>query len=387
MKLKIFLHLIVIFAITIFCVSAQNIQPTSLYNNFKHKIGFDLNKNIRPKIFSTIPTVANSSTNRVIDGNDVRVFPSGTQQSEVHISINRNNPNNLITSCNSISIGSLFTTFDQGEYYTTDGGLNWSGSDFLPNNPGLLIGGDPSTSFNSSSRGIVSTMYGGSSCAGGTAIGYATQSTTNQGVNWSTLAIASSNNCFDKSMIATDDEPTSPFVNNIYCSWTNFSGNTQIQFNRSTNNGISYSTPITIGNSFEQGSNVQTGPNGEVYVCWASYNINEVAASGLGFCRSTNGGVTFTNASRVFQYAGFQVNGANPLFNSSRVNDFPSMAVDKTHGVHRGRIYVAFPERENGNGKVIIRCRFSDDNGTNWSNPTTVSISKWQAKLVSLDMC
>jgi hypothetical protein len=65
----------------------------------------------------------------------------------------------------------------------------------------------------------------------------------------------------------------------------------------------------------------------------------------------------------------------NPNFNGIRVNDFPSMSVDKTNGSFRGRIYVVMPVRQNGNGKAIIQVSFSNDQGANWSAPLTVSIA------------
>ena len=129
-----------------------------------------------------------------------------------------------------------------------------------------------------------------------------------------------------------------------------------------------------------QGTNVQTGPNGEVYVCWADYDVdgtNKVIypSHGLGFCSSTNGGVSFAAYRRVLNYTGIRASSSpDPLFNQIGVNDFPSMAVDKSNGIHRGRIYVVLPIKENGNGKAVIGFTFSDNLGGTWSAPTTISI-------------
>lgn len=130
-----------------------------------------------------------------------------------------------------------------------------------------------------------------------------------------------------------------------------------------------------------QGANVQTGPNGEVYVCWADYDVdgtNKVTypSHGLGFCRSTDGGVNFTAYQRVLNYTGIRASGStDPLFNNIGINDFPSMAVDKSNGPHRGRIYVVIPIKENGNGKSVVAFTFSDNQGVTWTTPTTISIS------------
>lgn len=50
------------------------------------------------------------------------------------------------------------------------------------------------------------------------------------------------------------------------------------------------------------------------------------------------------------------------------------MAVDKSNGAHRGRIYVVLPVLENGNGKAVVQYTFSDNQGATWSNPVTISI-------------
>ena len=78
---------------------------------------------------------------------------------------------------------------------------------------------------------------------------------------------------------------------------------------------------------------------------------------------------------RVLNYTGISAsNGPDPLFNQIDVNDFPAMAVDKSTGPHRGRIYVVLPIKENGNGKAVIGFTFSDNQGGTWSAPTTISI-------------
>ncbi len=49
------------------------------------------------------------------------------------------------------------------------------------------------------------------------------------------------------------------------------------------------------------------------------------------------------------------------------------MAVDISNGSHRGRIYIAYPT--GGSGTSVIQVRYSDDQGSTWSQPKTVSIS------------
>jgi hypothetical protein len=374
MKFKLYFSKL-IFGTGILLVSF-NANAQTNYDLFSGQVkrGADFSTLPKPveKFNPTIVTKANPQTTNIVnDGVDVRVFPSANVQAEVHISINKTNPNNLVASCNTY-IG----TYNQGYYFTNDGGITWNGANKLQNSPATLFG-DPSTGFGANGRAFITTLD--------PVGGYLCQSSTNGGSNWGALVSGTSQARFDKEMIAVDNEATSPFANNLYCAWSIIGAQFEpyaVNFNRSTDNGVSFGTPITLkpNNGFGQGTNVQTGPNGEVYVCWADYDVdvnNEVIApsQGLGFCRSTNGGISFNPYQRVLNYTGIRILGANPIFGDTRVNDFPSMAVDKSAGAHRGRIYVALPVKENGNGKSIIQISFSDNQGISWSNLSTVSIA------------
>ena len=334
------------------------------------------NQQVAPITKSPVPgegVTTNSLTNGQND--DVRLFPSNNSQTEVHISIDKTNPINLIASCNVVKSNGVSI----GYYYSHDGGQTWAGSDFLPNSG--QTEGDPATAYDSGGRaylvGIAST---GDS--------YRVQSSGDKGNNWTNQVTGASplEFEFDKEMIAADNVPNSPYSNTLYTAWTIFGvgSSTTIKVNHSTDRlqaarGQSFSAPVTLVTptaGHDTGTNVQTGPNGEVYVCWADYPTRSGAASGIGFARSTNGGNNFTVIPVAFTKAGIEVNGTSPdpLFNNTRVNDFPAMAVDKGT-MHPGRIYIAYPAKENGNGKAIIQVRFSDNQGTSWSAPVTVSIA------------
>lgn len=296
-------------------------------------------------------------------GDDIHIFTSNAPQTEPHISIDKSNPNNLLISAN---------TYSQGYYYSNNGGATWFGSDALPN--GGQASGDPSTAFDAGGNAYISTMTGPMDS-------YLVQSSANKGVTWTNQVLAAPRitaGYFDKEMIAADNTLSSPFANNVYGTWTDFTGNRSVQFNRSTDRGQTFSPPIVLSSGFGQGANVQTGPNGEVYVCWANYGTGVVPANGIGFVSSKNGGVGFTAPTIAFGYAGIRVAGVNndgrdPIFNNTRTNDFPAMAVDKGT-VHRGRIYIVYSTKEGGNGKAIVQVRFSDNQGGFWSPAVTASI-------------
>lgn len=330
------------------------------------------NKNVTTlasKNLNSAARIPDGTDINAVDGTDVRILPRSNPQSEVHISVNKYRPSNIMVS--------FQTTFglgnsNQGYSITDNGGVSWSGAETLPNGAGGR--GDPSTSFDADGNGYLVTM--GPNSTSNSPDGYLVQKTTDFGSTWQTQTrgvgpVAN----FDKEMIATDNMVTSPYKNNFYCAWTDFNSPNSVKFNRSTNGTSSFSTPITLRNNLGQGTNVQTGVNGQVYVCWANYSTGNLPADGIGFSYSSDGGVNFTT-NIPFSYSGTRnVSIGDPNYNNTRVNDFPSMAVDKSCSQFRGRIYIAYPAKENGNGKSVIQVRSSSDNGTTWGDAVTVSIS------------
>ena len=323
---------------------------------------------------ATIPTKPNASlTAGITDGADVHILPSSNVQAEVIIEVNKSNPQNLLASANTL-LGPF--AYNQGFYSSSDGGVTWSGADALQGIAANKIDGDPSVAFGADGTGYMTSIAAG---AFGTA-GYWFQKSNDGGLNWTTGVKGDNGANFDKEMIASDNIATSPFANNFYCTWTDFnSGNGAVAFNRSTDKGATFSTKITLRSGavgFGQGNNVQTGPNGEVYVCWADHTavVSPFKATGMGFASSTNGGVSFTPASVIFPYRGTRVDNSSSTYNFTRVNDFPSMAVDKSAKSHKGRIYIAYPEANSVDQHSEIKVRFSDNKGVTWSTGTVINI-------------
>jgi hypothetical protein len=51
--------------------------------------------------------------------------------------------------------------------------------------------------------------------------------------------------------------------------------------------------------SHNQGVNVQTGPNGDVYVAWSVYDAFPADETAIGFAKSTNGGASWAASTRI----------------------------------------------------------------------------------------
>ncbi len=315
----------------------------------------------------TMKTIANPALIPTItDGVDVRIFPSSSIQAEVTIAINRSNPLNLLASANT-----YVSTYNQGYYSSSDGGATWSGSDVLSGISLSQVYGDPTVCFANDGAAYMTSI----NALGG----YWFQKSTNGGTAWSAASRPDKGTGYDKGMSTSDDVATSPYVNSFYHAWSDFnSGNGAVVLNRSADGGATFLPRVTLRSGavgFGQGTCVQTGLNGEVYVCYADHTsvISPYPATGMGFVKSLDGGATFTPATVIFPYSGNRVDYTSSVYNFSRVNDFPSMAVDKSSR-KPGRIYTAYSEKNSIDGHSEIKVRFSDNQGSTWSSAVTVNI-------------
>ncbi len=309
------------------------------------------------------------------DNADIRIFPSNNPQSEVHISINKAIPQNILVSSN--VTGGL--AVPQGHYFSQDGGVVWDGADNLPNNG--VGGGDPSTAFDALGRGYLITLTKDID-------GYFLQRSDDLGDNWTTQVRGAGpikQFSFDKEMaVAFDEMDADNFANFFYCAWIDFE-QCQVRFNRSEDAGVNFTNAVTIEDGFCTGTNVQTGPDGEVYVCWAFMGANctgttTPATQSIGFAFSNDAGQNFAATNNAFAVdninADLRFDAASPFAGTS-VQGFPSMAVDKSCGPHRGRIYIAYSSQDpNVSSRAVVMIRFSDDNGDNWSQPTNIAVEE-----------
>ena len=186
----------------------------------------------------------------------------------------------------------------------------------------------------------------------------------------------------DKNHLMVDKKVGSPFENRLYNTWTDFnfgsSAENQVVLKYSTNFGSSWSALVNLSGSLNpgshaQGCNVQTGPNGEVYVTFAIYDGWPGGEDAIGFAKSTDGGTTWTKT-RIYSALNFGIRGEiKPTL--IRVASFPSMSVDRSGGVNNGNIYITWPQRgvtPAGSDPDIVMIR-STNGGTTWSAPVRVN--------------
>jgi PKD repeat protein len=305
------------------------------------------------------------------DSQDVPVTSVNSTQSENSIFVEPDNDLKVLNSNNSTQnpVGSLY-----GADYliTSDGGSNWDGS---INGAGGGNSGDPTTAISLTGRMYVGFINSSS----GQSIAYSADG----GTTWTPVVCGTYNGgLLDKNHMWIDNRSSSPYNGYVYSAWTDFgtTNTNQIMITRSSNLGLNYSTPLNVSSavnagSHNQGVNIQTGPNGEVYVIWAIYDSWPSDETAIGFNKSTNGGTSYGTGTRIIS----NIRGIRNTETSKnqRVNSFPSMAVDISGGSRSGNIYIVWtnigvPGVNTGSDIDVYVIR-STNGGTSWSTPVKVN--------------
>jgi len=305
-----------------------------------------------------------------------RPFPSTTTQSELSVDVSPTNEKIIFCSANTYVIGGAL--YGTGIYFTTNQGTNWTGYD---NPPFGTNSGDPASVIS-----LNGNFYEGYIT---NASGQGVSRSTDNGATWTSSVVGTvpgSNDLLDKNHMTADKSPLSPYKNRVYVGYTEFitggANENNIVIKYSSDNGTTWSTGVNISaavnaQSHNQGINLSTGPNGEVYAVWAVYDdwSTNNAEDAIGFNVSTDGGQTWGVAKRIYNTPNFGIRGTLSSKGSIRVSSFPSMAVDRTGGPRNGYLYVAWTQKNiapAGSDPDIVTIR-STNGGTTWTTPVRVN--------------
>jgi hypothetical protein len=313
-------------------------------------------------------------------GSNVDVSNECGPQSETFITVDTNKPRSLAAGSNEI-----FRLPMRG-YFSSNGGTSWGGVDLpLPaskSKSGFDFGSDPSLTFDSSGNlfyGYIVVDFSGVNSPNGFGINgtaMAVARSTDGGKTYPAatfFAFQGGENHFnDKPMITADANVSSSFRDNVYIAWDAASGGSTgggVLVGTSQDHGATFSIarvddPSGPGRSI--GASPAVGPLGEVYAAWNDYRANAIV-----FNRSFDGGNTWGTPGTVSRKT-LPFDIGIPAESFRRALVYPSLDVDRSSGIHRGRIYCSWMDLTPANVTDIF-ISYSDNNGATWSTPTPVT--------------
>ena len=309
----------------------------------------------------------------IIVGPNFRPHPTtNSDQTEMSIDVHPSDHNIIFCSAN-VNDEPLTSIYGTGVYWSLDGSVSWTGFDIPPFG---INWGDPVSVIGS--NGYFYENYITLTEGQGVSV------STNYGTSWANYIVAPNPGTLaDKNHFIIDITLGSPYENRAYCSWTDFGGpySYEVVFRYSTDfcqtwtNSINLSGTLTTQSLAAQGTNIQTGPNGEVYVTYSIYDEAwQDGEDGIGFSKSIDGGITWTHI-RAYDQTNYGIRGCLPSKDSMRVNSWPSMAVDRSGGPNNGDIYICFTQRgiaPAGTDPDIVLIK-STDGGSTWTSPIRVN--------------
>lgn len=190
----------------------------------------------------------------------------------------------------------------------------------------------------------------------------------------------------DKPWFAIDPTDT----NTLFVTYTDFDGTgvncpftgqqrIAIELVRSTDGGATWSAPVALAEVCSpdeaMGSQVVVGSAGEVYVAWEASVSDFDIRREIDIRRSLNGGQTFEPTVKVADV--IPVGEGGLLQGGFRINEFPSLAVDRSGKDTDGFAYIAWNDARfltvGTYGYADVLVSRSTDGGTTWSAPTKLN--------------
>ena len=283
---------------------------------------------------------------------NINISNESAPQNEPSVKISRKDPNRVVAAWRDFRTGVNPPLRRIGYSYSTDGGETWSVSELTPQIiPGAPLSSDPVVAVDTSGNFYIITVSLNESSGNGELWVF---KSTDHGVTFNQVYEMASGPWFeDKEWAASDLNPSSPFANTLYCSWTRFSFGTDILLIRSTDEGITWNIPVQVSDQGGvQGSFPAVGPNGELYVVW----LGSGGSGQILFDKSTDGGTTF---------------GTDKVVSNSPNAWFPHLAVDLSGGSNNGFIYAVWNDERNGDDDVFVS--YSSNEGDTWSSAMRVN--------------
>ena len=245
---------------------------------------------------------------------------------------------------------------DIGWATSSNGGVSWTHG-FLPGTskeamkPGPFFSvSDPSVAYDARDGAWIISWLG-AHFSGGGIVDVMVSRSTNGGLSWSTpVTVAATGVFYDKNWTACDNSPDSPFYGHCYTEFDNASRGDLELMSTSADGGLSWGTPMpTADNVHGLGGQPVVQPNGRVVVPFEGFD-------GIRAFTSDDGGATWNASALISTRSAHRVPGL-------RTSQLPSAETNR-----HGRVYVVWQDNRfepGGNANDIVLSSSAD--GTTWS--------------------
>jgi hypothetical protein len=184
-------------------------------------------------------------------------------------------------------------------------------------------------------------------------------SRSTDGLTWQNPVTVATGGSLDKTWVACDDWPASPFYGNCYATWDDNGAGNILKASVSTDGGLHWGAAHNTANSASGlGGQPLVQPNGTVVVPYSG-NFGDISVY-----RSTNGGTSWSSTSLI------SVANTHATAGNLRTEPLPTAEVDK-----KGHIYVAWQDCRFRSGCAENDIVYSTSvDGVTWTAPVRVPI-------------
>jgi hypothetical protein len=318
-------------------------------------------QDVHPVQVSTIPVLNyNSPSNdfvwpEIAAALNVNVTDEVGPQSETSVAADPSDPEHIVMSVNDIT-GTFTATASL--YESVDGGSTFQNSYRSPQN---TVCYDTWVTVNYKGDGFMSYE-----CNFDQRIAYRKKGQT----TWTEIDFGSLVGYSDRDMVTVDSSSASKFKGSVYIGYDGSGANVVYSRDGIHNWRLS---PQIAAQGIPVGTNVATGPNGEVYACW-----EDPLGGKLWVAKSTTGGKTWSKPHLVTNYridaSGFFV--SIPPQAVRGILPMPFSAVAPAGTAQAGRLYISYTDQDANGSNTNIYVRYSDNGGVTWSRESKVNDDK-----------
>ena len=305
-----------------------------------------------------------------------------TPVNETTVVVNPLNSNQLMSGGNDYNCASL-----QGVFNSDDGGATWRHG-CLNLIAGRTGAGDVVLGYDRHGNAYAGGIDANAFFTTGV---IATEKSLDNGLTWTVPRAAVQNilgGLTDKPWMEIDTNATSPHVNSVYISTTQFASNSDSQISVShSSNGINWTTigvsTRAIFPDVNQFSDLAVGRDGTVYLSWMRCSANGPTGDCGGtvakmmFSKSSDGGNTWSAESQI-NTVNIAPDSCGAFYGcipgtSERVSNIPVIAVDASKGSRSGQLYVI--EYNYASPLMKVQVVSSKNGGATWGAPVSPASS------------